>query len=70
MRGYGVTDCASQLFVKNDQNMVPIMKLKMEYDLAAIDETNVSTIRHELEDVMRQIDNIVFGLYKKNSDKE
>ena len=70
MRGYGVIENESNLSVKVCQDMVPTAKIKMEFELVAIDETNVSIIRHELEDVMRQIDNIVFGLYKKNNDKE
>lgn len=70
MRGYGVIKNESSLGVKVNQDVVPTAEIKMEFELVAIDETNISIIRHELEDVMRQIDNIVFGLYKKNSDKE
>lgn len=70
MGEYGVIENESNLSVKVGQDMVSTAKIKMEFELVAIDETNVSIIRHELEDVMRQIDNIVFGLYKKNSDKE
>lgn len=65
MRGYGVIKNKSDLSVEVNQSVVPTAEIKMEFELVAIDETNVSIIRHELEDVMRQIDNIVFGLYKK-----
>lgn len=70
MRGYGVIKNESSLSVKVNQDVVPTAEIKMEFELLAIDETNVSIIRRELEDVMRQIDNIIFGLHKKNSDKE
>ena len=65
MNRYGVIGTESNLSVKANQEEVTTAKIKMEFELVAVDETNVSIIRQELEDVMRQIDNIVFGLYKK-----